>query len=1501
MKIRFLYCTLMLLSGFSRVFSQDIISGSPIVLPTATQNPYTVASGKTVHITSGVSIALNPGVSLFGGSTVFMAIDNNLKTPAPPVANAAADANRNWIMVHSYDESGNEIEASKQFYDNNGKPTQLQTKNETSGQVLASQTLYDLQGRGVLTTLAAPINNSAFAYSTNFVTAGGTPYSYLNFDGDPTNTANPYAKLNSPDVVDNTVQGTLGWYYSNSNSLEPMVGTTTLPYSRSDFYRDGTGATKRDAGIGQYLGMGSGHETTSNSFPVQHELDNYLAIRNQFFSTNAIGSVPTSMAGLALQSVSTDQNGTSALSVTDLTGKLSLMTARADASANPWLPVTNTLSLSNVLGQYVLYVNTNDNGTNFSGSSSGGTNGVYLPFNLTNLVINSANPVNVYCTDCQVPLAYTGAGNGYVFPEGGGGFNYMITSASPFDVTGYGGSTVFYDQVEATFQEPPTTAIQYFQLATPSAVNITASAGTYNLFNMGAATEPDITASVVNGSVNLQPGYYKVVANAPTTAGTTASTVNNVTVSYTNTYSDISYNYYNQLGQLVASIAPNGVQALINSMQNGVSSLTSLPFTTTYQYDLQGRLISTTSPDGGTSTFVYRQDGKIRFSQNAYQAKQANAGTGNIERFSYTNYDSFGRPIESGEYVVPGAAPVFSTLAGNTTLLEATGTNANVANCTKLNNINTYYDVPATNLSLAGYAQDPGFLKGAVSYTTNTVNGTVTSSTWHNYDDHGRVTWTVKQIAGLTTATTYKTINYAYDGTGNVTQVAYQQGAADQFIHYYTYDADGRLINVQTSLDGVNKQQQANYYYYLHGPLKRTELGDEVQGIDYTYTPQGWLKAINSPTNSTADDPGQDGLKNDFAPDAFGMQIEYFANDYASAGSSNIKPIPTGTKTYYNGNVSGISWHSNKTTSAVSNEPTGTDIQAPNMYTYTYDPKYQFTGATWGTPTFGSTPSFTPSAKNIFSETVTGYDANGNIMALQRTGASGGTTLTDNFTYNYNSQPNQPPTNNQLQSVSNAGGTSTGSLPNYGTYQYDEIGRLKSEVTTQMVQGKATSVPYFLQYDVTGKITGIYNDAAFASPIVTYAYDESGNRVSRTDYTATPTSPTSTTYYVYDASGNSMAIYHQYGSIAPNLTEVPVYGTGRLGTYYAGSRKTYVYELRDNVGSVRATVMGAKVSSNQANIYTYADYYPFGSIAQNGGGSYRYAYQGAYAQQDSVTGYNNFELRMYDARIGRWLSTDPAGQYASPYEGMGNDPVTGSDPTGAWHKDENGNLVADPGDGDDITRLATYLKIDETDAQSLYGNISNWDNGALQKTGLGDPAGHFLSANSLIGGGPVTIMSQLAYLNPTDQGTITAYDPYGPVNYNDLGLPTSSLAMTSQIVNTYSAVVGGLELKALFSAPAAFDAVKGGLNLYKWQSAASMAESGWKAGDYFLFFNNWSWEKNAAMLLEEMEKGKPIFDTFLNADGSIEETEGVLNQERELLKAHGWSFNQNIGAWVPYH
>ncbi len=64
------------------------------------------------------------------------------------------------------------------------------------------------------------------------------------------------------------------------------------------------------------------------------------------------------------------------------------------------------------------------------------------------------------------------------------------------------------------------------------------------------------------------------------------------------------------------------------------------------------------------------------------------------------------------------------------------------------------------------------------------------------------------------------------------------------------------------------------------------------------------------------------------------------------------------------------------------------------------------------------------------------------------------------------------------------------------------------------------------------------------------------------------------------------------------------------------------------------------------------------------GEKYRFGYQGEFAEQDDETGWNAFELRMYDSQIGRWMAPDPYRQYWSSYVGMGNNPMSLVDPDG---------------------------------------------------------------------------------------------------------------------------------------------------------------------------------------------------------------------------------------------
>lgn len=167
-----------------------------------------------------------------------------------------------------------------------------------------------------------------------------------------------------------------------------------------------------------------------------------------------------------------------------------------------------------------------------------------------------------------------------------------------------------------------------------------------------------------------------------------------------------------------------------------------------------------------------------------------------------------------------------------------------------------------------------------------------------------------------------------------------------------------------------------------------------------------------------------------------------------------------------------------------------------------------------------------------------------------------------------------------------------------------------------------------------------------------------------------------------------------------------------------------------------------------------------------GAEGYRYGYQGDFAETDPETGKPAFELRLYDPRINRWLTTDPAGQYHSPYLAMGNNWINKIDPDGGfdWYvNNETGELEWHNTSGsiDGLTWVGTnsashdYLssigklfggsgKISFSDiASRAYYDITNGFNSGLEQRGkdfvsfMEDPVGRTLQgvANFVDGAG----------------------------------------------------------------------------------------------------------------------------------------------------------------------
>jgi len=275
--------------------------------------------------------------------------------------------------------------------------------------------------------------------------------------------------------------------------------------------------------------------------------------------------------------------------------------------------------------------------------------------------------------------------------------------------------------------------------------------------------------------------------------------------------------------------------------------------------------------------------------------------------------------------------------------------------------------------------------------------------TYYSYDPHGNVTWLVQRLPASAESLTELVVcvEYEYDlVSGKVTQVAVQPGRRDQFVHRYEYDHDQRIVAVYTSRDLVIWERDASYSYYPHGPLERLEMGtDSVQGLDYAYTINGWLKAINYPSLHPSDDKGADGATTganpSYARDAWGMMLHYHADDFSKGTSQYDDGVGTwhlsNLSDLFNGNIAGWSWNSRRSNGA-------TDTALGSRYRYDLVNRIRtdtvsLRGATsWQAPSTNWSSFYT-------------YDGNGNIKTLYRADASG--SMIDSLAYTYTANTNR--------------------------------------------------------------------------------------------------------------------------------------------------------------------------------------------------------------------------------------------------------------------------------------------------------------------------------------------------------------------------------------------------------------------------------------------------------------------------------------------------------------
>lgn len=500
--------------------------------------------------------------------------------------------------------------------------------------------------------------------------------------------------------------------------------------------------------------------------------------------------------------------------------------------------------------------------------------------------------------------------------------------------------------------------------------------------------------------------------------------------------------YYDQAGNLVRTVPPAGVKIITDAAKltkvkeeraaNSARTVeTEHDYLTTYRYNSNNASTGLLMPDhvamSNDSKVSQRQWydelGRLVLSQNSFHQAQ------NPKRYQYVIYDKLGREVENGEVRSNVDITTIQHAEVANRILTEKLTDW-ITPLTKFEVHRNYYDQPT--FTIANFAQNN--LRNRLASATYEVNDadkdplTYDNAIHYSYDVHGNVKEQVTDYPELEhLASRYKSIQYVYDLVSqNVLEMHYQKGKLDQYFYRNEYDADNRLVQSWTSKDYIHWDRDAKQFFYEHGPLARTEIGHEkVQGVDYAYTIQGWIKGTNSNILTPDHDMGHDGLANSlhrFIPkDEMGYSLGFYKGDYAPINSTanflintSGSELETKNRDLYNGNISNLITSINEFMK---------DGQGPLAQTFRYDQLNRLKESRAfedinSTATNVWAPSGTETQKYMTKYT---YDANGNILTLKRNAHVGtnenGDGL-DDLVYKYENKANGAARNtNKLISV----------------------------------------------------------------------------------------------------------------------------------------------------------------------------------------------------------------------------------------------------------------------------------------------------------------------------------------------------------------------------------------------------------------------------------------------------------------------------------------------------
>jgi len=258
--------------------------------------------------------------------------------------------------------------------------------------------------------------------------------------------------------------------------------------------------------------------------------------------------------------------------------------------------------------------------------------------------------------------------------------------------------------------------------------------------------------------------------------------------------------------------------------------------------------------------------------------------------------------------------------------------------------------------------------------------------------------------------------------------------------------------------------------------------------------------------------------------DVFGYSLRYYSGDYVAASrpaaADGFDMVQSGSAftspSLYNGNITGM-------VTAIGKFMEGS--AGPLGKSYYYDQLNRLVESRTFVGADKENNTWVGASESGDYRTRYSYDANGNILTLDRHGANAVNLDMDSLVYHYYANTNR--LEYVTDHVNSANYGNDVDDQSAGNYEYDAIGNLVKDVAEEIEE---------IEWNVYGKVTAVIRTSESDKPSLYFEYSPEGYRTVKTVVSAE--GEVSKTYYVRDAMGNVMATYDVVASRVLDTAEL---------------------------------------------------------------------------------------------------------------------------------------------------------------------------------------------------------------------------------------------------------------------------------------------------------------------------------------------------------------------------